>query len=236
MAGAPAGYRTFAAGEVLTAANVQTYLQDQVIPVYADAAAADAALASPAEGQFRILNDSDSFQRYDGSAWVNAGGGAAGSVLQVVSTTKTDTFSASVATGGLVSVTGLTASITPSSTSSTILVFVAIDGSASTADGHMSFRLMRGVSPVGVGDTAGSRTSLTASQTPAYASDNTALANAMKQFLDTPATISSTTYSVEIHNSTGGSQTLYVNRSGADLDNAARVRTISTITLMEVAG
>ena len=48
MAGAPAGYRTFSAGEVLTAANVQTYLQDQVIPVYANATAADAALASPA--------------------------------------------------------------------------------------------------------------------------------------------------------------------------------------------
>jgi hypothetical protein len=55
MAGAPAGYRTFAAGEVLTAANVQTYLQDQVIAAYANAAAADAALASPAEGQFRFL-------------------------------------------------------------------------------------------------------------------------------------------------------------------------------------
>jgi hypothetical protein len=159
-----------------------------------------------------------------------------GGILQVVSTTKTDTFSASVAPGGLVSVSGFSASITPRSTSSKILVFVAIDGNASTADGHMAFRLMRGGSPVGVGDTAGSRTSLTASQTPAYASDNTALANAMKQFLDTPATTSTTTYSVEIHNSTSGSQTLYVNRSGADIDDAPRARTISTITLMEVAG
>ena len=159
-----------------------------------------------------------------------------GGILQVVSTTKTDTFSASVAVGGLVSVTGFSASITPRSTSSKILVFVAIDGSASTADGHVTFRLMRDASPVGVGDTAGSRTSLTASQTPAYASDNTAVANAMKQFLDTPATTSTTTYSVEIHNSTSGTQTLYVNRSGADIDAAQRVRTVSTITLMEVAG
>jgi hypothetical protein len=67
MAGAPAGYRTFAAGEVLTAANVQTYLQDQVIAAYANAAAADAALASPAEGQFRWLSDVDAFQVYSGS-------------------------------------------------------------------------------------------------------------------------------------------------------------------------
>jgi len=159
-----------------------------------------------------------------------------GKILQVVSTTKTDTFSASVAAGGLTAVTGFTASITPRSTSSKILVFVAIDGNASTADGHMAFRLLRDGSPVGVGDTAGSRTSLTASQTPAYASDNTAIANAMKQFLDSPSTTSSITYSVEIHNSTSATQTLYVNRSGADLDDAPRARTVSSITLMEVAG
>jgi len=78
MAGAPAGYRTFTAGEVLTAANVQTYLQDQVIPVYANAAAATAALGSPAEGQFRFLKDTDAFEYYTGSAWVSAGGADVG--------------------------------------------------------------------------------------------------------------------------------------------------------------
>jgi hypothetical protein len=82
MAGAPAGYRTFTAGEVLTAANVQTYLQDQVIPVYASEAAANAALASPAEGQFRFLRDTDAFEYYTGSAWVAAGGGAGGGFEQ----------------------------------------------------------------------------------------------------------------------------------------------------------
>jgi hypothetical protein len=78
MAGAPAGYRTFTAGEVLTAANVQTFLQDQVIPVYASEAAGSAALPSPAEGQFRFLKDTDSFQYYTGSAWVDAGGASVG--------------------------------------------------------------------------------------------------------------------------------------------------------------
>ncbi len=46
MAGA--GYRTFSAGEVLTAANVQTYLMDQAIPVFASSTARDAAITSPA--------------------------------------------------------------------------------------------------------------------------------------------------------------------------------------------
>jgi hypothetical protein len=75
MAGA--GYRTFSAGEVLTAANVQTYLMDQAIPVFADATARDAAITSPAEGQHCFLKDVAQLQFYTGSAWV-AGGGAGG--------------------------------------------------------------------------------------------------------------------------------------------------------------
>ena len=52
MAAAPAGYRTFSAGEVLTAANVQTFLQDQVIAVFANATARDAAITSPADNPY----------------------------------------------------------------------------------------------------------------------------------------------------------------------------------------
>ena len=76
MAGA--GYRTFGAGEVLTASNVQTYLMDQAIPVFADATARDAAITSPAEGQFAFLKDTDALQYYTGSAWIAAGGVSVG--------------------------------------------------------------------------------------------------------------------------------------------------------------
>ena len=76
MAGA--GYRTFGAGEVLTASNVQTYLMDQAIPVFASSTARDAAITSPAEGQFAFLKDTDAFQVYTGSAWVAAGGASVG--------------------------------------------------------------------------------------------------------------------------------------------------------------
>jgi len=78
MAAAPAGYRTFSAGEVLTAANVQTFLQDQVIAVFANATARDAAITSPAEGQHCFLKDTDALQYYTGSAWVAAGGASVG--------------------------------------------------------------------------------------------------------------------------------------------------------------
>jgi hypothetical protein len=76
MAGA--GYRTFSAGEVLTASNVQTYLMDQAIPVFASSTARDAAITSPSEGQHCFLSDTDALQYYTGSAWVAAGGVSVG--------------------------------------------------------------------------------------------------------------------------------------------------------------
>jgi len=76
MAGA--GYRTFGAGEVLTASNVQTYLMDQAIPVFASSTARDAAITSPSEGQHCFLSDTDALQYYTGRAWVAAGGASVG--------------------------------------------------------------------------------------------------------------------------------------------------------------
>jgi len=76
MAGA--GYRTFGAGEVLTASNVQTYLMDQAIPVFASSTARDAAITSPSEGQHCFLSDTDALQYYTGSAWIAAGGASVG--------------------------------------------------------------------------------------------------------------------------------------------------------------
>jgi len=72
MAGA--GTRLFVAGDVLTAAQVNTYLQDQVIAVFADSAARDAAYGGAgeptlSEGMFCFLKDTNEFLYYTGSAW-----------------------------------------------------------------------------------------------------------------------------------------------------------------------
>jgi len=45
-------FRIFAAGEVLTAANVNDYLAEQAISTFAGTAARSSAIASPSEGQF----------------------------------------------------------------------------------------------------------------------------------------------------------------------------------------
>jgi hypothetical protein len=66
------GFKTFAVGEVLSAANVNGYLMQGVL-VFANATARDAAITSPQEGQFAFTKDNDSLWYYSGSAWVASG-------------------------------------------------------------------------------------------------------------------------------------------------------------------
>jgi hypothetical protein len=56
---AGAGFKVFENGNVLTASEVNTFMMDQMIMVFADAAARDAAILSPSEGMFAFLKDTD---------------------------------------------------------------------------------------------------------------------------------------------------------------------------------
>ena len=72
MAGA--GYKLFQTGDVLTAAQVNTYLNEQTVMVFASAAARTSALTSVlAEGMVSYLQDTNAVEVYDGSAWVSIG-------------------------------------------------------------------------------------------------------------------------------------------------------------------
>ena len=73
MAGA--GYKLFATGDVLTAAQVNTFLMQQTVMVFASSAARTTALSGVlAEGMVSYLQDTNSLEVYDGSAWVGATG------------------------------------------------------------------------------------------------------------------------------------------------------------------
>jgi hypothetical protein len=104
MAGA--GYRLFNTGDVLTAAQVNTYLQQQVIMVFADSTARTTALSGVlAEGMFSYLTGTNAFQYYDGAAWADvsnpgditgvtagtglSGGGSSGAVTLAIDTATT---------------------------------------------------------------------------------------------------------------------------------------------------
>ena len=64
------GFKTFNTGEVLTAADTNGYLMQGIL-VFASAAARDAAITSPQEGQFAYLKDTNVTTYYTGSAWAN---------------------------------------------------------------------------------------------------------------------------------------------------------------------
>ena len=72
----PDGFRVFATGEVLTAANVNDFLMEQVITVFTNATARDAAITSPQEGQFAFTKDNDTLSYYSGSTWTDFLSGA----------------------------------------------------------------------------------------------------------------------------------------------------------------
>lgn len=66
-------YKTFANGYTLNASELNTYLMNQSVIVFADATARSAALTSPTEGMVTYLADTNALTVYDGSAWVAVG-------------------------------------------------------------------------------------------------------------------------------------------------------------------
>lgn len=167
-----------------------------------------------------------------GAARTNFGAGA---VLQVVQTTKQDTWS--TLSGSFTAITGLSASITPRDANSKILVQVMVQGSsASLTNAGGAFRLYRDGSHV-----TGSSGAVASNRTTGFAQSASGSNSAWKVdtktlvYLDSPASASSMTYQVyaRAENLASGTQ---VNYGNDDADNTDRVRLISTITLMEIAG
>ena len=159
------------------------------------------------------------------SAITRAKMGYAGAILQVVQTVKTDTFS--VASTSYTDITGLSASITPASSGSTILVIVDAKLSNSSADASM-LKLLRNSTDIYIGDAAGSR--IRASTSSGFASNE--INNTIAFYLDSPSTTSSITYKTQVRSQSG---TAYLNRMSTDTDNGIFARTASSITLIEVA-
>jgi len=156
----------------------------------------------------------------------------AGSVIQVVSVTKTDTFSTT--SGSMVDITGLSAAITPSSSSSKILVTGSVCwGNSDTVPYLVAMQLVRNSTAICVADAAGSRGRFTIGAQGVYSTDNTVFAPL--NFLDSPATTSATTYKMQGQAESG--RILWINRGDeTDGDTSITGRFVSTITLMEIAG
>ena len=68
MAGA--GYKQWTTGAVLTSSDINSYVGDQVVMVFADSSARSSAVSSPTEGMVSYLKDTNAIEYYDG--WVFA--------------------------------------------------------------------------------------------------------------------------------------------------------------------
>jgi hypothetical protein len=251
------GFKDFTTGEVLTAADVDGYLM-QGVWVFESAAARDAAVTSPQEGNFAYLKDTNVTTYYTGSAWANldttgmtnpmtttgdtiysssgstparlgigstgqvltvvggvpswAAPAGGGKVLQVVNaqtstaaTNATDTYADS----------NLTASITPSANTSKILILVSMSSISkdATANSVWKGRLLRGATNI-IDFEAGSLFNNAAQINRASASTN---------YLDSPATTSSTTYKVQ-----------FVRGNSSGTVGVQQDASTSTITLLEI--
>jgi hypothetical protein len=94
------GRRTWTAGEVATAANIQSYLQDQVVQVYAGTAARSSALGTAvSEGMMSYLSDTNSVEYYSGSAWVGLGASSGTTVSAAYTAVAGDVGNTIVANG-----------------------------------------------------------------------------------------------------------------------------------------
>jgi hypothetical protein len=150
----------------------------------------------------------------------------AGGILQVVSTSKTDTFSTT--STSFTGVTGLSATITPRATSSKILAFFSVQGSGA---GLGFYRLARNGTGIGVANADGLRTQASAQ---GFESDVNSVYTTSNSFLDSPSTVSTLTYQVQLLAESGTLH--YVNMDRNNQNLAARARVVSSITLIEVAG
>jgi len=66
------GRKVWSAGDVVAAADVQGYLQDQTVMVFNDASARSSAIGTPTEGMASYLKDTNTLELYDGSTWFSA--------------------------------------------------------------------------------------------------------------------------------------------------------------------
>lgn len=146
--------KVFTAGEVLAAADVNSFLMDQTVMSFAGTAARGSAIPTPTEGMVTFLEDSNLLSINDGSAW-RPSLATVGGILQVV-TGRTDTVVSSTSASFID--TGLTATITPKSASSRILIMANHNGvlkSSDNSDNGVNFRLMRGATVQAVGGLIG---------------------------------------------------------------------------------
>ena len=191
------------------------------IPVFATTVTRDAAFGGAnkvlAEGQTCYLESTNVVQFYDGAAWATVGP-AASKIAQVQTVFKSNFFS--FASASFTDVTGLSVTITPAATSSTILCLAQVNVGPAAGD-YETIRLMRGATAIGVGTE-------TATENFGALVLAVNIGTVPLMFVDSPSTTSATTYKIQALSQGGG--TAYINRRAADTFFSGS----SSLTVMEI--
>ena len=161
----------------------------------------------------------------------NLTGISAGKILQVQSTTRTDTFSESVATGAI-SADAITVNITPSNASNKIFLIAHLSIGLSN-DNEINWAFYKGGSVLSgaVANADGNRRQRTSGGDVRWTGTHNTTGG---QYLDTAGGTSQITYSCRLGTGNNGAVTIYLNRSHTNDNYAYDFKTISTLTAMEV--
>ena len=185
---------------------------------------------SPATGTAIQLGDSgDTFTVPSGATIVNSGtatGFGGGKVLQCLQAVQTAAVTST--SSSLVDVTGLSQAITPSATSSKILILVTLNSTA--GDSGSVFQLMRDTTEIFKGDTGDSGETLGSLSVYGSAGSTHMMSHASICFLDSPSSTSSITFKLQWKAASG---TNYLNKNRRD-SGSSDTRTASSITVMEI--
>ena len=159
----------------------------------------------------------------------------AGNILQVQSVTKTDTSTFSLNTSWSSDVPGLQVNITPSSTSSKILLMGFISFSSSdTLQNGINYSLERDNTSIQIGDAGNSNARVSGGGY--YSPDDNRLCQSIPiNFLDSPSSTSQLTYGIKIHQPFSANIDVYINLNGSGVTGTNRSRATSTLTAIEVA-
>ena len=164
------------------------------------------------------------------ASWAAPAGG--GKVLQIVQNHINTISSQSLSAATFANVSNLNASITPSSSSSKILVKIRWNGEI-TSTHDMVFGINRDSTAIGNAPSAGVRPfGLNTTAISYQGEDSSTPESAFYEYIDSPGDTSSHTYHATAKHE--GNYTLYNNRTVSDSNNSSRPRVTSTITLIEL--
>jgi hypothetical protein len=186
-----------------------------------DASGNPAVVASGTSGHFLKSQGADTVP-----VFAAAGGGKIG---QVVTTSSDSTFNTNSSTP----VDLYTVDITPSASSSTILLTVSINWSSLTHNLYGFGRFVRDSTAIGIGSNGTNRQVCSSSYQNADADSEYKMNTSTMTYIDSPSSTSAITYRFQIWINSGGA-TFTVNYTGIDIDVNYIGRAISTMTAMEI--